>query len=144
MRVTPILFLFLAFALIASGFAEDSRILGTWQSDQKATLDYLSTKSNISQSILEILKPVLGKMAITYTRDKVIYKNCELAGTYGYRILEASRDYVRLQILGTKGEEGPVSTLYFVGDHGFWSIPDHSKIPNYREMFVKINETKKP
>ena len=124
--------------------AKKTWLLGTWQSDKKATEDYLTSELKTSPQVIAILDKVLGKMIITYTPTNVIFSNCELSGTYGYAIVGTNGNDIQIQNVGANGEKSTISTIRFTNRSGFWSIPSKSHIKGFQEKFKRIENQQDP
>lgn len=67
----------------------DKRLLGTWKSDRRRTFAEWSWKKNTSSKKKKKLKSFFGKLEVSYTRSKVVFK-------LGHRKWEQSRRYAVL------------------------------------------------
>lgn len=119
----------------------EPRLYGTWRSDAAATLDHLRNEPRCPEKALAKLASIVGKLRITFGPDTVTFENCELDGTYTYRVVKSSSESVITEITSDnyRGQQRQ-STITFAED-GFWVNGPDPRLPWFREKFVRASET---
>jgi hypothetical protein len=113
----------------------DTRLLGTWQSDLRKTVQEACKWRDIPSARQKKLELLLGKLRVRFTRTRVY---CEFEGKTSvapYQVVAKDARSVAILAPGVlDGDEQEIYHMHFEGRH-YWAWPEPGKFPEY---FKKI------
>jgi hypothetical protein len=123
-------------AFLLPAHADPQRLVGTWKSDRKATLDYLKQHTKLSFEELGKIDPILGKTVLIFDRKTMTAQNGDWKVVTKYAIIREEPNYVVVQTIDPKTKLLEQTRLDLDKD-GIW-VPEE-KVPGYKERFQKVS-----
>ena len=119
----------------------DPRLSGTFISDKAATVAYLESSGYYKPESLELLRPMFGKLEITYNGLCITATMDGYTNTGKFRIVDSGPSYVTItDILGNEELCGAsmafTNRLEFTED-GYWLIEADSGKHPFKEKFIR-------
>jgi hypothetical protein len=94
------------------------------------------------KALAAIATLVGGRFRVTFGPDTVTLENCELDGTYTYRVVKRSSQGVIVEVTSDNWRGlRRRSTITFVED-GYWIDGPDPRLWWFREKFVRVSEAK--
>ena len=111
-----------------------SRLIGTWRSDRKLTLQDIQARRDIKPKARKILEGIFGKLVLMYRQKTVVSLFEGVKTTEHYRVLGEDSGCAVIRALNP----GPLGKRYvmvhFENDDCYWI-----SLGKYREFFRRIS-----
>jgi hypothetical protein len=111
----------------------DSRLIGTWRSDGRRTLQEIAARRDIPATQRRKLARFFGKLELRYTRTKCYARMETHASASGYLVL--AKDASSVAILSSNSFAGEqIHHIHFEGPY-YWILLGSGKV---REFFRRV------
>ncbi len=111
------------------------RLTGTWQSDADATMAELRKTRSLTDEQDAKLRPLFGKMKITYTETTITIDFEGKVDTQPYQILSEDGDTITIKSWSAFSKQDEVYHIRFVGSDRYWVDVEQFAM---RECFRRI------
>ncbi len=110
--------------LLGCAHSYDSRLNGTWQSNQEETVAEAFRRApgwkKAPYERVKKFKEMFGHMVITYSNDKVVMNCQEDTCTFNYRIIERGKNFVVIRSVGGLDDDQDLRIEFTEGLSGYW------------------------
>jgi len=114
----------------------DARLIGKWKSDKRRTMQDVAARRDISARSRSVLKRILGKLELRYTRTHVHSTFEELSDVERYEVVAKNdSSVVTVSVHPLYGKR--IQHKHFDGQY-YWV-----SLGRYREYFKHIGKTKR-
>jgi hypothetical protein len=111
----------------------DARLLGTWRSDRRRTLQDWIWPPRTGEKVRKRLSAAFGHLILRYTRTRIYSDLKGFQDTETYEILGADSNSVAIVVRGPLPEQGTIYHIHFEGDRHYWI-----SLGRQREWFRRV------